>query len=160
MGIKFNLSGKHIFMLTVPLLLVGGIFIFKSFFVENIVRYFNLNFLNRYSISDEYIRYLSIKFPEEKKINILEIAQMIPISANQENRVITVRNIEGTKIISVKKHFLSFIYLGSKKKFAEIDGNLFLEGDMISPNEKLVRIEKDRVLIISFGRKKWLYILE
>ncbi len=55
---------------------------------------------------------------------------------------------------------LTFIYIGKNKKFAEINGELYTEGSKISPTIKIVRIERNRVLIEELGRKKWLQFLE
>ncbi len=156
---KIRLSKKHMLMLVLPFILIFAVFFFKAFFVQNIIDYINFNYLSKYSVTDEYVRFLSLNFPKEKKINISEIASLIPVKQLETATITAKREMKKEKDIKEKSHKLTFIYIGTEKKFAEIDGNLFLEGDYISQGEKLVRIEKDRVLIDILGRKKWLYIL-
>ncbi len=157
---KLNLTAKHMLMLILPLLLLVVLFIFKSQIVENFVNYFELNYLSKYRISDEFIRYSSVQLPKEKKINIQEIVAVIPVSKVRLAKGFTPEKIpEERKQIKETPYKLSFIYVGENKKFVEINGRFYSEGDYISQGKKIVRIEKNKVLIDILGRKKWLFIL-
>jgi len=154
---KINLSKKHLLMLMFPTIFLVILFIFKSTIVNNLISYFEMNYLSKYTISDEFVRYSTVQFPKKEKNNISEIVAILPVSKIQ------VAIPVGTKIQRVSQktsHKVSFIYVGVNKKFVEIDGNFYSEGDFISQGEKIVRIEKDKVLIDISGRKKWLYILD
>ncbi len=154
---KLNLSIKHLLMLILPLIFFVILFIFNSLIVNNLVGYLELNYLSKYTISDEFVRYSMVQFPEKRKDNISEIVAILPVSKIQTALPV---KVETQKVVKEIPHKLSFIYVGVNKKFVEIDGNFYSEGDFISQGEKIVRIEKDKVLIDVSGRKKWLYILD
>jgi hypothetical protein len=155
---KLQLSKKHLIIIVAPFFIVIAVIFFKTTFVENFISYFNTNYLLKYTITDEYIKFLSLDIQKEEKIDLNKIVSLIPVPKPK-----IASQVPPSKKVTItqkqEQHHLNFTYIGENKKFAEIDGNLFEEGDFISPNAKLVRIEKDKVLIDISGRKKWLYIL-
>jgi len=55
---------------------------------------------------------------------------------------------------------VTFTYVGALRSFAIIDGKLFREGDMVSENEKIVKINRDGVLLSGKWGERWIKILE
>ena len=55
---------------------------------------------------------------------------------------------------------VTFTYVGAVRSFAIIDGRLFKEGDMVSENEKIVKIKRDGVLLSGKWGERWIKILE
>ena len=55
---------------------------------------------------------------------------------------------------------VTFTFVGAVRSFAIIDGRLFREGDMVSENEKIVKIKRDGVLLSGKWGERWIKILE
>ena len=58
------------------------------------------------------------------------------------------------------KYKLTFIYIGTKGRYAIINGVIMREGGPVSSEEKVVKIEKDRVLLDGKWGKRWIYLGE
>jgi len=58
------------------------------------------------------------------------------------------------------KYELTFIYIGMKGRYAIINGLIVKEGDYLSSEERVVKIEKDRVLLDGKWGKRWIYLGE
>lgn len=54
---------------------------------------------------------------------------------------------------------LQFVFIG-RKRYAIVNGKLFMEGEHISPDEKIVKITKRGVLLYGRWGKRWLYVVD
>ncbi|EDP76669.1 hypothetical protein [Hydrogenivirga sp. 128-5-R1-1] len=57
-------------------------------------------------------------------------------------------------------YVLSFTYVGERRRYAIINGMLVKEGDRLSPEEKVVRITREGVLLSGKWGKRWLRVSE
>ncbi|WP_457600138.1 hypothetical protein [Hydrogenivirga sp.] len=57
-------------------------------------------------------------------------------------------------------YVLSFTYVGDKRSYAIINDRLLREGDSVSPEEKILKITRDGVLLSGKWGKRWLRISE
>jgi hypothetical protein len=55
---------------------------------------------------------------------------------------------------------VTFTYIGLKKSYAIINGQLFEEGDHVSPYERIVKITREGVLLSGRWGERWLPLLE
>ncbi len=55
---------------------------------------------------------------------------------------------------------LSFVYIGKNKKFAVIDGKLYMEGDLLPSEEKILKIRKDSILLTGKWGERWVKVLD
>ncbi len=53
---------------------------------------------------------------------------------------------------------LSFVFLGPEGNYAIINGRVFKEGDRVSPDERIVKITKEGVVLEGRWGRRWLYI--
>ncbi|RLJ70129.1 hypothetical protein BCF55_0393 [Hydrogenivirga caldilitoris] len=58
------------------------------------------------------------------------------------------------------QYTLSFTYVGEKKKYAIINDTLVKEGDMLSMEERVVKITREGVLLSGKWGKRWLRVSE
>lgn len=56
-------------------------------------------------------------------------------------------------------HKVQLVFLG-RRNYAIVDGRLLREGEDLSPEERVVRITKDGVLVSGRWGKRWLRVLE
>ncbi len=86
----------------------------------------------------------------------LSVLSYIPIKFNAEGDKHTEEKITGKP----PQYKLTFTYTGSKKRYTIINGMLFKEGDMVSPDERIIKITREGVLLSGKWGKRWLYIGE
>ncbi len=55
---------------------------------------------------------------------------------------------------------VTFTYVGLKKNYAIINGMLFREGDPVSPDERVVKITREGVLLSGRWGERWLRVVE
>ena len=90
----------------------------------------------------DYVGYLYIPLP---RVIVKEEKEIEPIEEKQEKP---------------PPYRVSFTFVGAIRSFAIIDGRLFKEGDMVSKDEKIVKIMRDGVLLSGKWGRRWLRILE
>ncbi len=70
------------------------------------------------------------------------------------------RSVEAKKEEKPPSYKVTFTYVGAVRSFAIIDGRLFREGDMVSENERIIKINRDGVLLSGKRGERWIKILE
>jgi len=151
MNIK-KLGIRELVMLVSPLILGVSIYVFLSGFVkEKISEIWSDYFEYRPQITEIGFR----KEQKEYRIDLSLISSLIfvkPFSVPQQ-----VQQREKPEE-PPPQYKISFIYIG-KNRYAIIDKKLFKEGDRISPDEKIVRITKDGILLNGKWGERWIKFL-
>ena len=147
MDILKNIGNRELVILVSPLIL--GVFIFvllNSFVKQKIINYWR-DPLNYYPEVVDF----EFKEKKEKKVDIDLLQSLLYV------RPYTVKKDEKKKIPRKPppQYKISFIYIG-KNRYTIINGRLYREGDMISPDEKIVRISKNGVLLKGKWGERWI----
>lgn len=97
----------------------------------------------------ENIKALRSLFKEEEK-PISKIPQGVPLP----------KPVQGQKEQEKPppSYTLSFVFLGPEGNYAIINGKVFREGDRVSPDERIVKITKEGVVLEGRWGRRWLYI--
>ena len=95
---------------------------------------------------------------DEKAFDYVSYLYIPPkVVIKKEERESTVEAKKEEKPPSYK---VTFTYVGAVRSFAIIDGRLFREGDMVSENERIIKIKRDGVLLSGKWGERWIKILE
>ncbi|WP_457634558.1 hypothetical protein [Persephonella sp.] len=147
MDILKKIGTKELTVLVSPL--IAGVFIFillNDLIKQKIIEHWG-SYLNYYP------EIIDIEFTEkkEKKVDI-EFLQTVlnikPYSVKTANKVKTPEK-------PPPFYKISFIYIG-KNRYTIINGKLFTEGEKVSPEEKIVRISKEGVLLKGKWGERWI----
>ncbi len=101
---------------------------------------------------------LIIEYPEVepdykqvKSINISLIEKSLDIVPYKEETISEKKIKEPPPDYKIR-----FIYIGINKKFVMINGKLYRENDRISKDERIKKIEKDRILLTGKWGERWI----
>jgi len=142
-----KIGSKELTILVSPLIV--GIFIFvifSDFIKQQIINHWK-------DLLNYYPEVIDFEFSEkkEKKADILFLQTVIQV------RPYTAKTVE--KAAAPQKpppyYKISFVYIG-KNRYTIINGKLYREGEKISPDEKIVRISKDGVLLKGKWGERWI----
>ncbi len=142
-----KIGNKEITVLVSPLILGVFIFIlFNGFIKQKVIEQWG-------SILNYYPEIIDIEFSEkrEKELN-LELLQTV-----LNVRPYTVKTVEKIKTPQKPPPFykVSFIYIGTNR-YTIINGKLYSEGDRISPEERIIKISKEGVLLKGKWGERWI----
>ncbi len=91
---------------------------------------------------------------KELQTDFLEAFSLISFEKIEE-QVIVKQNSQGDGKNSPPSYRVTFIFLG-EKKFAIVNGILFREGDRISPEEKIIKIKEDGIILYGKWGERWI----
>lgn len=172
------LSSQELTRLILPLLMPFLIIFANSMFSTGIER----SILNKYLsfrlnieqlMTPEQLTFFSnisqqeIVAPEEFKIDNPEDSEYLayiavpsilkPAVTNENKNEGTDTEEEKVDIGNPPEIALTSIYMGQKIKFATINGNVYKNGMMLD-SEKIVKIEKDRIMLSGPWGKRWISV--
>lgn len=156
-----KISYKQLFLIIVPYFLIAVSIFSANFIVDKIKN--NLGILINIKF-EKFTSFTSI--PEIKPIETKDIIGIVDkLNIKIESKV---KNKETEpQVMQHKKtngnppsYTIKLIYIGSYKKYVVINDKLLIEGSKISENEKIVKIEKDRILLDGKWGKRWIYIMK
>ncbi|RMA97536.1 hypothetical protein [Hydrogenothermus marinus] len=156
-----NIGKNHIFMLILPFI-ISILFILSYIYLKTYILQIFWGDTNlQYKIASIKKAPTKITF-----ISVNEIVKIIdaiyPAKTDnnpQYNQIKQPKNLV-KKQQNLPNYKISFIYIGVNKKYVLINGKLFTEGDFISNQEKIIKIEKDRILLEGEWGKRWIYIIK
>jgi len=150
-----NLGAKELLYIVSPIIL----FFILSIYVSNFIQDFISKKVQSYTSSLK----LEIKMPleVEKFVEKKHLYNEEEILSSLDVVDLKISKGEAQKNIAPPpKYELTFIYIGTKERYAIINGVIVKEGDPVSGEERVVRIEKDRVLLDGRWGKRWIYLGE
>ena len=147
MNVMKKISNKELVILVSPLILSVFIFVLLNGFVKQKIINHWRDSLNYYPEVVDF----EFKEKKEKKVDIDLLQTFLYV------RPYTVKTAEKMKITQKPPPFykISFIYIG-RSRYTIINGKLYREGDRISPDEKIVRISKNGVLLKGKWGERWI----
>ncbi len=140
--------GIYNLMLMVPVAIAGAVF---------------------FLLKDSYVSVLRQTFVKGKEPVYIPDFQVVDIGdVLKEARVLAEIKVvtreeedlyeEEDKALEPPNYRLTFTFVG-KRRYAIIDGNLYREGDKLK-YERLIKVEKNRVLLDGRWGKRWVYLLD
>ena len=147
MDILKKIGNKELIVLVSPLIL--GVFIFvliNDFIKQKIISHWK-DSLNYYPEVVEF----EFKEKKEKKVDTDLLQTLLYI------KPYTIKTVKKTKVPQKPPSFykISFIYIG-KNRYTIINGKLYTEGERISPEEKIIKITKNGVLLRGKWGERWI----
>ncbi|WP_293446076.1 hypothetical protein [Persephonella sp.] len=147
MDILKKIGSKELTALVSPL--IAGVFIFillDGFLRQKIIEHWG-SYLNYYP------EIIDIEFTEKKEKSVdIEFLQTVlnikPYTVKTANKIKTPEQ-------PPPFYKISFIYIG-KSRYTIINGKLYTEGDKVSPEERIVRISKEGVLLKGKWGERWI----
>ncbi len=147
MDILKKIGNKELIILASPLIIGVFIFILLNGYIKNKI-------LNHWrDILNYYPEIIDFEFKEkkEKKVDIELLQTLLYV------KPYTIKTVQKTKNLQKPPPFykINFIYIG-KNRYTIINGKLYTEGERISPEEKIVRISKNGVLLRGKWGERWI----
>ena len=155
---EYKTSSKYFLYLFVPAV-IFVVLVYSMKFYKNIV-------INQILGLGEDILNVSAQIEKIPDINLASesfidtVLSKLPIKTYTD----TSRQIKPTDTGKPKQkkpptYKIKFIYIGAEKRYVLIGNKLLMEGDTTSENEKIVRIEQDKVLLEGAWGKRWIYLI-
>ncbi|HBH87299.1 MAG TPA: hypothetical protein DDY17_06845 [Syntrophaceae bacterium] len=95
------------------------------------------------------------QFAHRKQLPVIRIKSPISLSQNAERGFPKTSLVEMSPPPDATGKRVSFILLHKKRNLAIVDGKLVHEGDLLG-NQKIAKIEKDKILLKGREGEKWL----
>ncbi|SNZ02884.1 Type II secretion system protein B [Persephonella hydrogeniphila] len=151
MNVK-KLGTKELIILVSPLIV--GIFVY--IFFSNLVREKVIDIWSDYFEYRPQIAEIHFKKKEnEFKIDMTLLDSLISVKPFSIPEIRKKETLEKPP----PEYKISFIYIG-KNRYVIINNRLYKEGDRISPDEKIVRITKDGILLNGKWGERWIKFLK
>lgn len=158
---EYKIPLKYFLILISPVIISFLTVFFLSKYKQSLVE-------NIWDIAKEKIK-MDVKIYKVPKIEFLSEKSVEEIL---ENIIMNTYISKEDKGFSIKKIFsknenkkklpdyeIQFIYIGAQDKYVLINNKLYKEGDSISRNEKIIKIEKNRILLEGVWGKRWIYLI-
>ena len=156
---QYKTSPRYFLYLLIPIFIIFVIVFFtKSYKGKMVGKVFYVNYDNL-KVSIQPMKVPDVKFINEDLISIILDSislKLLYIQPNQKNKITTLEKVHEKEppIYKVK-----FIYIGVGKKYVLIGNKLLTEGDITSENEKIIKIEKDKILLEGIWGRRWIYLI-
>ncbi|WP_457644357.1 hypothetical protein [Persephonella sp.] len=145
-----NLPAKFIAMLFLPLIVPILPFLFKDYVDKTADSIIHSQFSPQLQLVVNYPEIL-ISYRKPEHIDLKQLEKSIDITPYRE-KIITEKKIKEP----APSYRITFIYIGINKRFVMINGKLYRENDRISKDERIKKIEKDRVLLTGKWGERWI----
>lgn len=156
---QYETSLKYFLYLLIPVFITLVLVFFTKSYKDKIsdkvfdVNYDNLKiFVQPEEVSD-------VKLIDEGLISDILNSLSLEIPYTQPNRKNKTKTLRKTNKKEPPIYKVKFIYIGVGKKYVLIGNKLLTEGDVISENEKIIKIERNKILLEGSWGKRWIYLI-
>ncbi|HIE59557.1 MAG TPA: hypothetical protein EYH43_04955 [Persephonella sp.] len=164
---EYKTSSRYFLFLLIPIFIIF-VFVLSIEYYKDVIanRIFGVNYDNL-KVPIQLKKVSDMKFIDEGLINnILDniSAKLLYI----QNETTTLKETKKKEALKYKKplkykeppkYKIKFIYMGVGKKYALIGNKLLTEGDITSENEKVIKIEKNKILLQGNWGRRWIYLI-
>ncbi len=146
---RFN---RYALLLIAPLPVALLIGYYAGFFVESMVREAVLRAEDKQypQVPDFEVKEIALS-PE-----VFEVLSEVKLKRGKVQKQVA----EKKEVKAPPSYRLSFTYVGPKSRYAIINGRLVKEGEMLSEEERVIRITRKGVLLSGRWGRRWLWVGE
>ncbi|WP_457641188.1 hypothetical protein [Persephonella sp.] len=150
-----NISTKYLVLLIFPLLLVWIPLILKENIISPVSKILIDKLENQFKVKKDYVELSILPPKEEPELTIYTIANSLEIKPYTKE-IFTEKKVTEPP----PNYKISFIYIGINKRFAIINGKLYRENDRISKDERIIRIERNKILLFGKWGERWIEFIK
>ena len=145
-----SIPPRYILLLLIPIIIPVLPLFFKDYIDRTVGDLINRYVEPHFKLEINYPE-INLSYKDKMRINTAFIKNSLDVHPYKQE-------ITSDKKIKEPppEYKVNFIYIGINKKFVMINGKLFRENDRISKDERIIKIEKDRILLKGKWGERWI----